>query len=92
MKVALAPSFVRHYRSLAPSEQATCDECIDALPGSFGHPHRHAGLGIRSLRRNVYEFRVGRSLRVGFVRHGETLLLQTVGNHDTIRAWLKNSL
>jgi hypothetical protein len=92
MKVALAPCFVRNYRSLAPAEQVACDECIDALSGAFGHPHRHAGLGIRSLRRNVYEFRVGRSLRVGFTRQGETLLLQTVGNHDAIRAWLKNSL
>ncbi len=92
MKVALAPLFIRQYRGLSTADQGSCGECIESLPESFGHPHRHAGLGLRALRRGVYECRAIRAVRIGFTRHGATLLLQTVGNHDTIRAWLKNSL
>jgi hypothetical protein len=92
MTVALAPLFMRQYRRLSMADQAACHECIESLPGSFGLPHQHAGLGLRALRRGVYECRVSRGVRIGFTRHGDTLLLQTVGNHDTLRAWLKNSL
>ena len=92
MTVALTPQFMRQYRSLAAPEQQLCDSAVEDLPTAFGHPHRHAGLGLRALRRGVYECRVSQSVRIGFTRHGDTLLLQTVGNHDAIRTWLRNNI
>jgi len=92
MTVALTPQFTRQYRSLAAPEQLLCDSAVENLPTTFGHPHLHAGLGLRALRRGVYECRVSQSVRIGFTRHGDTLLLQTIGNHDAIRTWLRNNI
>ena len=90
MKVALAPRFMRQYGVLTKTDQQFCDTAVEALPDAFGHPHRHAGLGARALRRGIYECRAGQAVRIGFTRHGDTLLLHIVGNHDTIRNWLRN--
>jgi hypothetical protein len=91
MKLALAPQFIRQYGRLSKTDQQFCDAAVEALPAAFGYPHRHAGLGVRALRRGVYECRAGAAVRIGFTRHGETPLLQAVGSHDAIRAWLRDS-
>ena len=91
MKLALAPQFVRQYDRLSKSDQRLCAAAIEALPAAFGQPHRHAGLGVRALRRGVYECRPSQAVRIGFTRHGDTLVLQTVGNHDELRAWLRRN-
>jgi hypothetical protein len=91
MRVALARRFVREYGGLSKADQL-CDAAVEALPSAFGHPHHHAGLGLRALRKSVYECRAGLALRIGFTRHGETLLLLTIGNHDAIRTWLRQNV
>lgn len=63
---------------------------IGQLPAAFGHPHLHSGLGIRRLKGDYFEFRVGRDIRVVFTLQGSTAILRTVGNHDQVRAFLKN--
>ena len=90
MKLALVPRFIRQYGALSEPERKRCDAMLEQLPAAFGQPHRHAGLGIRSLRRGLYECRVSQAVRVGFTRHNDILLLHTVGNHEVIRAWLRN--
>lgn len=92
IKLSLAPQFIRDYRLLTETQQRLCDAQIEALPAAFGFPHRHAGLGLRALRRGVYECRLSQSLRIGFTRHENTLLLQTAGDHDTIRRWLRRNV
>lgn len=92
IRLVLAPQFVRQYAGLSKADQQLCDVSAEALPAVFGFPHRHAGLGVRALRRGVYECRASQGVRIGFTRHGDTLLLHTVGNHETIRTWLRNSL
>ena len=92
MRIALARQFVKQYAALSIEDQRLCDAAIEALPVAFGHPHQHGGLDARALRRGVYECRASQSIRIGFTRHGDILLLHTVGNHDTIRAWLRNNL
>jgi hypothetical protein len=91
MNFALAPQFVRQYRQLSETDRQFCDAAVDALPGAFGYPHRHSGLSIRVLRRDVYECRASQAVRIGFTQHGDTLLLHVVGSHDTMRAWLRNN-
>jgi len=60
------------------------------LPGVFGLPYVHAGLGIRQLRPGVYEARVGLKIRVVFERAGDLLVVKTVGDHADIRRYLRN--
>src|SRR5260370_24358353 len=91
MRLSFAPRFVREYETLAPNDRQLCDVALEALPAAFGHPHRHVGLGARALRRGVFECRASLSVRIGFTRHGDTLLLHTVGSHDSIRSSLRNN-
>lgn len=63
--------------------------CQELLAG-FGQPHRHAGLGIRKLHGNLYEFRAARGLRVGFyLIKPRTIRLAMCGNHEDVANWLK---
>ena len=91
--VSIVPSaaFQRALRKLPSAEQRTVLEVLCTLSEAFGRPHVHSSLSIRQLRRRVYEVRVGLDLRVGFTLVGSSLLIQTVGNHDHIRAWLKEN-
>lgn len=92
MRLALTRAFLRQYSALPEAGQQSCDKALDALSSAFGDPHRHAGLGLRALRRGVYECRANLDVRIGFTRHADTLLIHTVGNHDTIRSWLRNNM
>ncbi len=89
--VSVVPSaaFQRALRKLPPRDQRAVLEALLALSGAFGQPHVHSGLSIRQLKRRVYELRVGLDLRVGFTFAQGSLMIQTIGNHDHIRAWLK---
>ena len=91
--VSIVPSaaFQRALRKLPPADQRTVLVALRTLSEAFGCPHVHSGLSIRQLGRRVYEVRVGLDLRVGFTLVGSSLLIQTVGNHDHIRAWLKEN-
>lgn len=62
------------------------------LPAAFGRPHAHAGLGLRPLRRGLYEARIGLHLRVLFERDGDLLVIKTVGNHEAIRRYLRDRI
>ena len=92
IRLALTRPFIRDYERLSKQDQYWCDKALQALPEMFGNPHRHAGLGIRALRRGLYECRSSQSIRIGFTRQGDTLLVRTVGTHNTIRSWLRNNL
>lgn len=77
-------------RLLADDQFDRLEEALGQLPVAFGRPHLHSGLGIRRLKGNYFEFRVGRDIRVVFTLQGSTAILRLVGNHDQVRAFLKN--
>ena len=84
------PSFARAFRRLTPTQQAAVNEVLGQLPGAFGRPHRHAGLGLRPFGR-YFECRAGLGLRVLFLVDQGDFFLATVGNHDQIRSYIKNN-
>jgi hypothetical protein len=84
------PSFERAFRRLIPLQQAAVDEVLRQLPDAFGHPHRHAGIGLRPFGR-YFECRAGLRLRVLFLVDQGDFFFVTVGNHDQIRAYIKNN-
>ena len=71
---------------LAQEFQVASQQLMEA----FGNPHQHLGLGIRKLHpRGVYEFRVGRRLRVAFSHlEPDVLFLHMIGMHDEIQRFL----
>ena len=63
---------------------------MQAAAGTFGQPHLHTGRGIREIKPGLYECRSGLGLRLLFRREGENLHFLFAGNHDEIRAYLRN--
>ncbi len=65
---------------------------LPALQDAFGKPHLHAGLGFRRLTKVFFEFRISRNLRLVFALiKPTTLRLAMCGNHDEVRAWIKEN-
>ncbi len=63
---------------------------MNAAAASWGRPHLHGGTGIRRLRREIFECRCGRSVRLVFAREGDAFLFDFAGNHDDVQAYLRN--
>ena len=83
------PKFDRSFRSLTPPQQSAVKAAIVRLESSFGRPHLHSGIGLRPFGK-YFEFRAGLGLRILFLPEGGDLHLCCVGNHDQVRAYIKN--
>jgi hypothetical protein len=71
------------------------EQCADVvlklleLGDTFGNPHAHSGLGIRKLRADLFECRVGLALRVLFRASPDAFLLRFIGSHDEVQNCLR---
>ena len=90
MLIELTKRFLDAVRSLPADEAGAVDEALATLAETFGRPHQHAGKSVRFLRKDVFELRASRSLRVIFVRAGSVLRVDFVGNHDAVADYLRN--
>jgi hypothetical protein len=87
--LVLDPDVQKRLRAL-PKEQ-----CVDVvltllkLADAFGKPDEHSGLGIRKLRSDLFECRVGLSLRILFRASQDGIILRFIGNHDEVRKYLR---
>jgi len=84
------PSWDRAFKKLSADQQYRVAGVLARLEQSFGRPHEHAGIGVRPIGR-YFECRASRDLRILFVASQGHLILVTAGNHDAIRAFLKNA-
>lgn len=90
LEVDFTPQFRRRARQLSEDQRRQLAAAADQLRLAFGNPHQHRGLGVRRLGGNLFEFRVGRDLRVIFELQGSVAELCLIGNHDEVRAFLRN--
>jgi hypothetical protein len=88
--IYLRPRYERAWRKLTPSQQAEVNAAVARLQAAFGRPHEHSGLGIRAFGR-YFEFRAGLGLRVLFLNEKGDLFLCFVGNHEQVRAFIKQA-
>jgi mRNA-degrading endonuclease RelE of RelBE toxin-antitoxin system len=88
--IEVSTRFKSEARSLSDEQLDQIDAALRLLPGAFGLPHLHSGLGIRRMKKNHFEFRAGRDMRVVFTLEGSTAILQMIGSHDDVRRFLKN--
>jgi len=56
----------------------------------MGWPHLHKGAGLRKLRDEYYEARIGLKERLLFENTPEALVFEFIGNHDEIKRFLKS--
>ena len=90
MNIKATPAFKRCLKKCDDETLANVIESMNAAAGTFGQPHLHKGRGIRELTKGVYECRVGLALRLVFTRRDDDLIFELAGNHDQVRAWMKN--
>ena len=88
--IYLRPGFERRYKKLARQQQARVDAAVRRFDQAVGKPHQHSGIGLRPFGR-YQEFRVGLDLRALVLAEGGDFFLMCVGNHDEIRAYVKNN-
>lgn len=88
--ICIRPRYERAFHLLTPQQQAAVNAAVARLGSAFGRPHRHSSLGIRAFGR-YFEFRAGLDLRILFLPEGGDLFLCFVGNHNQIRAFIREN-
>ena len=81
-------SYERRYKKLSPPQQLRVDRAITRFSAAVGQPHQHSGIGLRPFGRYL-EFRAGIDLRILALPESGDFFLVCVGDHDTIKAYVK---
>lgn len=80
MPIELAARFVEQYAQLPQTIQRKVDKALRLLDTDFRHP------GLRShpveSAPGIFEAYVDSKYRMTFERHGDTLIMRNVDNHD----------
>ena len=90
MRIDLHPRFRKRVGKLSDDERGQIAESLRTLADGFGRPHLHAGIGIRRLRRDLFECRAGLHWRVVFFAEKGLLTAYDVMTHDEVKAWLRS--
>lgn len=90
MRIDLHPRFRKHVEKLSTAEREQITGALNTLADGFGNPHHHSGLGIRRLRKDLFECRAGLQWRIVFFAEKGLLTAYDVMTHDEIKAWLRS--
>ncbi len=90
MRNELHPRLRKRTAKLSVRERDEIAAALRALENGFGLPHRHAGLGIRRLRKGLFECRAGLQWRIVFFAEKGVLSAYDVMTHDEVKAWLRS--
>ena len=90
MRIDLHPRLRKRVGKLSEDERGQIAESLRALADGFGRPHLHAGIGIRRLRKDLFECRAGLRWRVVFFAEKGLLTAYDVMTHDEVKAWLRS--
>jgi hypothetical protein len=89
VKVESTASFRRCLRGLSDERLQSILDAMHAVAESYGRPHLHAGIGLRVIG-DFMECRDALDQRLVFQRQGGSLVFDFYGNHDEVRAFLRN--
>lgn len=74
---------------MSATDRKVLGQCIAEAQRLMGQPHLHRGIGLRKLRDEWYEIRVGLKLRLVFENTPHALSFEFLGDHDDVRNFLK---
>ncbi len=86
MKLLATPRFLR---GIPVDRRAEVLAAMQAAKSAYGHPHLHAGVGLRRIP-PFMECRCGRDLRLIFQREAGALVFHLCGTHDEVASYLRN--
>ena len=87
--LVIGPDVQKRLRALPKEQRAEVVLKLLELGNTFGKPHEHSGLGIRKLRADLFECRVGLGLRVLFRVSLDSLIVRFIGDHDEVQKYLR---
>jgi len=90
VRIDLHPRLRQRVEKLSATDRERIAESLRALAEGFGRPHLHSGLGIRRLRKDLFECRAGLHWRIVFFAEKGLLTAYDVMTHDEIKAWLRS--
>ena len=83
-------SYDRLYAKLNAESKANAAAAIETLLSALETGKMPHGLGLKRLKDDLWELRVGLDLRVGFRMNKSSIEFGVVGDHDTIKRFLRN--
>ena len=83
--------FAKDVQVLPAARRLEIEETLRRLSQTFVQPHLHTGLGVRRLKHNDFECRVGRDLRLVFKLDGSVLTMTRIGNHEDVRRLIRGT-
>ncbi len=89
VRIDRLPRFRKRVRTLSESQAASIESALRQSREGFGQPHLHSGLGVRRLRRGLFECRAGLQLRILFWAERGVLTAFDVMNHEEVQAFLR---
>lgn len=90
MRYFRSAAFKRAYEKLDSSRRKRVDRVLRQLAVLYAQSERPFGIGLKSLKPNVWEVRAGLGDRVLFRWTGDTVEFLFVGNHDEVRRLLRS--
>ncbi|MBI2925305.1 MAG: hypothetical protein HYY24_06320 [Verrucomicrobia bacterium] len=88
-RIRIQPGLLRAIRAMPSADRRAVRERIAQAQRHLGQPHLHRGVGLRKLRDDWYEIRVGLKLRLVFENTSEALVFEFLGDHDDVKRFLK---
>ena len=88
-QIFILPSFERSAKKLSKPQRIALSESLNAFNHFVVTGHAGHGLAIKKINHDKFEFRVDIRLRVIFKETKDGYYLVLVGNHDTVRRYLR---
>ena len=90
MNFSYLASFDKSLKGLPHSQIDKIEKAIEKFITFFEAHEQPKGLGIKKLRYDFWELRVGLEYRVIFILRGKDIYFVFAGTHDDIKRFIKN--
>ena len=87
--VQIEAGLLKQIRAKSSAERRVIGKRIAEIQEIIGQPHLHKGAGLRKLRDQYFEARIGLQTRIVFENSDHALIFEFMGNHDQVRRFLK---